>query len=183
MHNFTASCAGYTVATYAFGVCDRRNGNILVKSTGYLFNIDFGKFLSDAQMFGNFKRDRTPFVLTSDLTYVMDGGDKPNQKFQHFSDLCSQIWIRNHVSQAFNIVRQYRNNFSAAFASMLRIFFASVSTPLATFRKLCSPKNQRWNVEASSRYRTHGWGFASLLVNSIRFNFSQFDSAAFLMVP
>jgi phosphatidylinositol-4-phosphate 3-kinase len=61
----------------------------MVKSTGHLFHIDFGKFLGDAQMFGNFKRDRTPFV--SDLTYVMDGGDIPNQKFQHFSDLCCQI--------------------------------------------------------------------------------------------
>ena len=51
--------------------------------------IDFGKFLGDHQMVGNFKRDRSPFVLTQDMIYVINGCEKkPTQRFHEFVDLC-----------------------------------------------------------------------------------------------
>ena len=91
------------------GICDRHNDNIMVKKSGHLFHIDFGKFLGDAQKFGNIKRDRVPFVLTSDMVYVINGGDKMTRKFHTFVDLCCQ---------AFNSLRQSGNLLLTLFALM-----------------------------------------------------------------
>lgn len=109
LDNFLHSCAGYSVATYVLGICDRHNDNIMVTTSGHLFHIDFGKFLGDAQMMGSIKRDRTPFVLTADMAYVINGGDRPSKKFQTFIELCTM---------GFNIIRRHRNLFLNLFSLM-----------------------------------------------------------------
>ncbi|XP_028129846.1 phosphatidylinositol 4-phosphate 3-kinase C2 domain-containing subunit alpha isoform X1 [Diabrotica virgifera virgifera] len=155
IQNFTASCAGYCVITYILGICDRHNDNIMLKTSGHLFHIDFGKFLGDAQMFGNFKRDRAPFVLTSDMAYVINGGDRPTEKFHQFVDLCCQ---------AFNIIRNNRNLFLFLITSsgICRITPESI----AYMHKALLPESS--NPEAAAY-------FTRLIEESLKTRFTQFN--------
>ncbi|KAJ8935975.1 hypothetical protein NQ314_012542 [Rhamnusium bicolor] len=155
VQNFTASCAGYCVITYILGICDRHNDNIMLKTSGHLFHIDFGKFLGDSQMFGNFKRDRAPFVLTSDMAYVINGGDRPTEKFHQFVDLCCQ---------AFNIIRNHRNLFLFLITSsgICRITPESISY----MHKALLPELS--NPEAAAY-------FTRLIEESLKTRFTQFN--------
>lgn len=156
--NFTVSCAGYSVVTYILGICDRHNDNIMLKTSGHLFHIDFGKFLGDAQMFGNFKRDRTPFVLTSDMAYVINGGDKPSSKFHRFVDLCCQ---------AFNIVRKHGDLILHMFALMTTSGIPGVTGEAVNYVRNALLPGQS-NPEASA-------SFAKMIHISLKSWFTQFN--------
>ncbi|XP_063237766.1 phosphatidylinositol 4-phosphate 3-kinase C2 domain-containing subunit beta [Bacillus rossius redtenbacheri] len=158
VENFTASCAGYSVATYILGICDRHNDNIMLKTSGHLFHIDFGKFLGDAQMFGNFKRDRTPFVLTSDMAYVINGGDKPSAKFHHFVDLCCQ---------AFNVVRKHGNLLLNLFCLMVSSGIPGVTMEAVSYvQRALSLELSRPEAAAM---------FARMIEGSLKSWFTQFN--------
>ena len=50
-------------------------------------------------MVGNFKRDRSPFVLTPDMVYVINGCEKkPTEKFHAFVDLCCKGELKDYIS-------------------------------------------------------------------------------------
>ena len=71
------------------------------------------------------------FVLTSDMAYVINDGDRQSDKFQHFVDMCCQ---------AFNILRKHANLFINLF-SLVSITIFSVIHQLSANAHQFSAEN------------------------------------------
>ena len=88
LDTFVKSCAGYCVAMYLLGVGDRHLDNLMLRSSGALFHIDFGYILG---------RDPKPFPppmkLCKEMVEAMGGAD-------------SKLYVRFRLfcCEAFNIL-------------------------------------------------------------------------------
>lgn len=109
LENFQLSCAGWCVATYVLGIGDRHNDNILVTTTGHVFHIDFGKYMGDWQKAAGFRRDRVPFIFTSEMAYVINDGSSQSAtgRFQQFVDNCCKAFnlLRKRYSLLVNLMK------------------------------------------------------------------------------
>merc|ERR1712154_46520 len=96
---YSRSTAGYSIASYVLGLGDRHPSNIMVRTKGELFHIDFSHFL------GNFKsqpiigdyvkwqREVAPFVFLPANKYAIEGGNKEEDKYNEFIQFAVNAYL------------------------------------------------------------------------------------------
>lgn len=88
---FAASASFWTVITHVLGICDRHNENIMVRSDGLLFHIDYGHLMKDELLMGSMRIDN-----------IIIEGIGGKALFQSFKERCTALFIR--IRQHFNLI-------------------------------------------------------------------------------
>eukprot|EP01083_Nonionella_stella_P024359 67277_1 len=94
---FSRSCAAYCIITYVLGIGDRHADNMMVQQNGHFFHIGCCHFLGNFKSKFGIKRERSPFVFTPQMKYVLDEGHKKSEVYEQF-----RVW----VATAFTILRE-----------------------------------------------------------------------------
>ncbi|MBN3284179.1 P3C2G kinase, partial [Polyodon spathula] len=91
----------------------------MLNPTGHLLHIDFARFLGHTQRFANIKRDRAPFIFTSEMHYFLTEGGRNPRRFQCFVELCCQTYniIRRHTQLFMSLLELVRHR--ARFTELL----------------------------------------------------------------
>ena len=104
-NNFLLTNVAYCCATFVLGIGDRHSDNIMLKKNGELFHIDFGHFLGHFKYKFGIKRERAPFVFTSQFKNVLDSKGSPG-----FDEFKKKFWesykiLRDHSDVLVTLLR------------------------------------------------------------------------------
>jgi hypothetical protein len=91
IERFSASAAGYCVGTFALGIGDRHNDNVMLKENGNFFHIDFGHFLGNYKSKFGIKREKAPFIFTPAMAHVFGGSD--TAEYTQFEAQCCEVRV------------------------------------------------------------------------------------------
>ncbi|MES1910793.1 MAG: hypothetical protein MHM6MM_003325 [Cercozoa sp. M6MM] len=161
VQNFVHSCAGYCVATFVLGIGDRHNDNIMLAEDGHLFHIDFGHFLGNFKSKMGVKRERSAFVLTPEMAFVMGGKDyKSHPDFQLFQRLCFD---------SFNILRKHGTD-------LINLFLLMISAGMPELLKASDVlyMRQQLMLEKSDKHATNA--FKKEIARALGNTFRLFDN-------
>ena len=97
---FVKSCAASCVASYILGVGDRHLDNIMMKTNGQIFHIDYGYcFFQDPKPV-----QPPPFRFTHHMVDAMGGED--SEHYERFKSFCCQAfhWLRKSANLILNLL-------------------------------------------------------------------------------
>lgn len=122
--NFTRSLIGYSIATYALGIGDRHNDNVMMKyDTGQLFHIDFGHFLGNFKTKFGVRRERVKFLLPDEFIYIIERTNKNISRRENFDN------FRKMCIEAFKTLRSHGNLIITVFAMLLSTGIPELKQP------------------------------------------------------
>lgn len=99
LNTYVKSVAGYCVLTYLLGIGDRHLDNLMMKTQGHMFHIDFGYiFGADPKPYP------APFKLTKEMVEGMGG--PASEHYMKFTRYCCQAynWLRKSADLILNLL-------------------------------------------------------------------------------